>query len=796
MSISDLGKYYSDIITVKKEYKGEDSNNKEEDNYSPIKLYEAISKKTGNPVILKVINKDILKEEEDYDFHINHIEKEKEINYLCNSENVLRLNELNNNLQTDKYVVFEKEYCEKDLKEYIYNNGNLEKECVGKKNLQIFKDIAIDLAKALKYIHSKGVVHRNIKPHNIYLKETENNKYKAKLADFGSAIYLNEINDSEPMGTILYTAPEIIKNLDYNEKCDLWSVGLTLFEIYFGVLPYGSKPNIKKMNDMIYDEKKFIFGKSEIPTLDILFKRLLQINPNNRMSTQEFYDYVTHKDFLSPNVIAINNNKIYNELYKEISKQEQIDYEDESKKESNDPEVKEQQNFQKILNFVEEGNIPDIMSFPNASVNYEEKFNNIIYFDDHVEKHKTDIHEDADLFERETPGAFVLCSNTDSLAIIRDEILRHRKSEKKTIFNLISNGRGYVNHLKQFLSQNADFRGFINKLCIYCFEPDKYKQEKNELVTLITQSTQEVVNFIKQLSSKDIKPFPLTKLITKDEYLNKYKERHKKISEFYGDLTVESYKKNMEKIKEQLDNDEKDKLLKMKKEEVIKGLLTFNIEQDLENLDKFIIKEYTRNTYYGDLNRWLMKTKKMKYYEPVAYFTSRLMYSLNLYANKYNKYCENNKQVLHRGTKLYYSCLLPYERAVGKIILLSAFTSTSEGEDVAQAWAERGKGREKEVFKNSLKFSVIFHITNLYNSNTWISNAIDVQKNSEYKGEKEILFQPFSFYRVKKVTINIKDYTADIELETIGKKEILEEQIKIGKEIDYNENENIMQVKI
>ena len=598
------------------------------------------------------------------------------------------------------------------------------------------------------------------------------------------------------MGTILYTAPEIIKNLDYNEKCDLWSVGLTLFEIYFGILPYGWKPNIKKMNDMIYNEKKFVYRKSKIPTLDILFKRLLQINPNNRMTTQEFYDYVTNKDFLAPNVIAINNNEKYIKLYQEISNEDQIDYGNGAEPESNDPEVKEQQNFQKILNFVEEGNIPDIMSFPNASVNYEEKFNNIIYFDDHVEKHKTEIHEDADLFERETPGAFILCSNTDSLAIIRDEILRHRKSEKKTIFNLISNGRGYVNHLKQFLSQNPEFRGFINKLCIYCLEPEKYEKEKEEnpqLIHLIATQTEEVLNFIKEFSSKDIKPFPLTKLITKDEYLNKYKERHKKISEFYGDLTMESYKKNMESIQKIIENDENNNLLKMKKEEVLKGLLTFNIEQDLENLDKFIIKEYTRNTYYGDLNRWLMKTKKMKYYEPVAYFTSRLMYSLNLYAKKKKKYCEDNKKVLYRGTKLYYSCLLPYERAVGKIILLSAFTSTSKGEDVAQAWAERGKGREKEVFKNSMKFSVIFHITNLYN-NGWVSNAIDVEKNSEYKGEKEILYQPFSFYKVKKVNINIKDYTADIELETIGKKEILEEQIKMGKEIVYNENEKIMEV--
>ena len=57
------------------------------------------------------------------------------------------------------------------------------------------------------------------------------------------------------------------------------------------------------------------------------------------------------------------------------------------------------------------------------------------------------------------------------------------------------------------------------------------------------------------------------------------------------------------------------------------------------------------------------------------------------------------------------------------------------------------------------------------------------------------MFQPFSFFHVKNVKINISDYTADIYLETIGKKEILEEQIQKGKEIEYNKEENIIQVK-
>ena len=59
----------------------------------------------------------------------------------------------------------------------------------------------------------------------------------------------------------------------------------------------------------------------------------------------------------------------------------------------------------------------------------------------------------------------------------------------------------------------------------------------------------EVVDYIKRYSSKDIKPFPLTKLVTLKDYLDKYKERHKKISEFYGDLNKETYEKNMEEIK-------------------------------------------------------------------------------------------------------------------------------------------------------------------------------------------------------------------------------------------------------
>ena len=248
----------------------------------------------------------------------------------------------------------------------------------------------------------------------------------------------------------------------------------------------------------------------------------------------------------------------------------------------------------------------------------------------------------------------------------------------------------------------------------------------------------------------------------------------------------------MQNIKKIIETEAASNQLKKKNtNELLSGFLTFDIQKDLDALDKLIIREYTKNTFYGDLNKWLMNSK-MNYYEPVAYFTARLMYSLNSYANKNNLYCNENRKELHRGVKLSYSCLLPYLRAKGKIILLSGFTSTSESDVLAQRWA--GREDSLSLYKTNLKFSVVFIITN-HIQQRWISNGINLQQLSQYKKEKEILYQPFSFYYVRDVQIDLKNYKADIYLETIGKKEILEEQIRKGKEIQYNDKEKIMQVK-
>ena len=174
-------------------------------------------------------------------------------------------------------------------------------------------------------------------------------------------------------------------------------------------------------------------------------------------------------------------------------------------------------------------------------------------------------------------------------------------------------------------------------------------------------------------------------------------------------------------------------------------------------------------------------------FQEVAYFTARLMYSLHNYGQKNKYFCENRE--LYRGASIPLSSLLAYQRAKGKIVILSSFTSSSEKFDFASDWA----GRDTEKDKYDGRFSVIFYIKNIWKKN-WIPNGINVQEVSPFD-EKEILFEPFTFCLVKNVKFDTKKYTADIYLETVGKTEILENAIKNGNKIEYNEKLNIIEIK-
>ena len=748
------------------------------------KIYQAYNKKYKRCCHLKTFEKEKL-QQGDYDFLIQKIQSEEQITKLCKCENVI---ELYQKLEVDDKIIFELEYCEKDINAAIIDNyGGMQ----GDK--EFFRKIVIDIAKALKKLHECGVMHRDIKPSNIFLNNTDKNEGEriAKLGDFGCSIFIQD-NMSDPIGTILYSSPEIHKNIDYNEKCDLWSLGITLHELFFGIPPYGPNYNINIIMECLFADK-FLIKKTNFPSFDILLRKLLTVKEEQRISFEEFFQIVFDENFLKDEEKFLKSKPQYKSLYEEILKAEEPIFPDTGILESDNPLEQNEINKKQIVTLVKGGHFPDIMNIPNGSTNEgEEVFNNIIYYDENKD-FRENVHKDSDFFERITPGAFILCSDMKSLELIKDEVVKQYKREKKTIFNLITTG-STCDKIMEYLNKNKDLKNCIANACVFCWNLgtwSKLLNKYNNILRGVYNIQTQVAEFIKKYSSKDIKPFPLTKLITLADYNNKYKDRHKKISEFYGNMSVEDYKKHLEEMKKLIKTEAEKNALKKQQNVLLGGFMTFEIKNDLALLNKLIIKEYTKETFYGDLNRWLMNSK-MNSYDTIAYFTSRLMYSLNNYGKENKMYYDKDNTTLRRGIKIPYSCLLPYIRAVGKVILLSSFTSTSENEITARNFSGRDDA-EKQYKKNNI-FSVIYIIHNNYKNN-WVSNGINVQNESAYKSEKEILYQPFSFYLVKKVNIDIKNYIADIYLETVGKKEILEEKIKKGKSIEYNKSAQIMEVK-
>ena len=88
--------------------------------------------------------------------------------------------------------------------------------------------------KAVSYIHNKGTFHRDIKPENILVAEDNT----MKLSDFGFSTSFKDGPRSTVCGTRDYIAPEVAAKQPQNEKVDIWTLGILLYEMVYNKPPF------------------------------------------------------------------------------------------------------------------------------------------------------------------------------------------------------------------------------------------------------------------------------------------------------------------------------------------------------------------------------------------------------------------------------------------------------------------------------------------------------------------------------------------------------------------------------
>ncbi len=247
-------------------------------------IYRATDTRDGRSVALKIPHPDM----EADPILFDRFQREAAIGERLNHPQVMRV--YGGEKRSRIYMVME--WCEGVLLRKILDEGRIPQERALR--------IAIGILDALDYIHANGVVHRDLKPENIMVDEHDN----VKLIDFGiasdaGARRLTYANFTATLGTPNYISPEQVKGKRGDGRSDIYSMGVILYEMLTGKLPFTGPSPLAAMNDRLLNHPlpPRVADPSVSPQLQEVIYRALERDPKNRYArASEFKHDLEHLD--------------------------------------------------------------------------------------------------------------------------------------------------------------------------------------------------------------------------------------------------------------------------------------------------------------------------------------------------------------------------------------------------------------------------------------------------------------------------------------------------------------------
>ena len=248
-----------------------------------------IHKKTGQQVAIKILNKENIKSTEDKEL----VQIEIGILKLCHHPNIVRLLD---HLENTDYIYIVTEYIE----------GGTLGQYFKKKKFNFSErqamNIMSQLASGVKYLHQYGIVHRDLKPDNIMITQ-QNDNGVIKIMDFGlSKIVSPHEKMIEGYGTLSYVAPEVLLRTPYNKEVDIWSMGVILFYMLSGRLPFRGSKEQEVAEKIVYEQLEFDEDDWETRTQKVqdLISCCLEKKAEDRIKINQFINHPWFKKNMKP----------------------------------------------------------------------------------------------------------------------------------------------------------------------------------------------------------------------------------------------------------------------------------------------------------------------------------------------------------------------------------------------------------------------------------------------------------------------------------------------------------------